>query len=161
MFARKAIALVGLVLAVAVVSPTTAMAKAGGTERPIAISGSGTSAWSQADGTLSAEAAGIGWQLGQWTSTFNGTLTFTSPTTFTFSGSITYVVANGDELYGTLAGTTTIGTPADVVLTISGGSGRFDGATGALTGTLTSVFVSFGPPVINTTEISLRGTVSY
>ena len=57
--------------------------------------------------------------------------------TFSGSGSVTIVGANGDELSGgyTVTGTQTSGT---AVITITGGTGRFAGASGTLTMTATT-----------------------
>lgn len=168
MFTRKVFALAGLVLAVAVLSPAAALANADGTDRPVKISQSGTTTFtptSAAGGTLFTEQAGIASHAGAVTSTFNGTLTFTSPSTFTFTGPATLVAANGDELFGDLSGTGTL-TPSGSVLvhelTVTGGTGRFEDASGTLTGTTTNVLVSPGPPSnVFDTESSLEGTISY
>jgi hypothetical protein len=167
MITRKAIALAGLVLAVAVLSPAAAQAKKGGTDRPVKVSQSGTTTFtptSAAGGTLFTEQAGIASHGGAATSTFNGTLTFTSLSTFTFTGPATLVVANGDELFGDLSGTgtqTPSGSELVVGFTITGGTGRFEDASGTLTGTTTNVLVSPGPPSVFDTEGSLKGKISY
>jgi hypothetical protein len=61
-------------------------------------------------------------------------------------GEFTLVAANGDEITGTYEGTAAMDPErpdlghASVTMTVTGGTGRFAGATGTLTGTLLEVF---------------------
>lgn len=164
MFPRKAFALAGLVLAIAVVCPAAALANAGGTDRPIALSQSGTTTVFTAPpttGTLLAETTDIGWHLGKATTTLNATIAFTGPGAFVINGSSVTVAANGDQLFGTLTGAGTQGSPISASVTIDGGTGRFEGASGSLTGTIINVLVSPGVPTVFDTTASFEGTISY
>ena len=75
----------------------------------------------------------------------NLTFTLTGPSTFTYTGTRTFVAANSDKLFsaitgkGTLTRTTAKSTETD---TITGGTGRFAGASGTYTETVSSVVVS-------------------
>ena len=75
---------------------------------------------------------GIGLFKGNSSSTF----AYTGPNTFSSTGSGTLVTANGNELFitsvgtGTLSGTAVNATTVD---TITGGTGRFEGASGHIT----------------------------
>jgi hypothetical protein len=78
---------------------------------------------------------GTATHLGLFTATFTATVTLA---TGSATGSITFVAANGDSLDATFIGHATPTTEPNVVAieevaTITGGSGRFAGATGAFT----------------------------
>ena len=79
-------------------------------------------------------AEGTATQLGRYTATFSVVVTLATSSS---TGAITLVAANGDELAGTLTGQGTAIAPnvAHIIenVTISGGTGRFAGATGAFT----------------------------
>jgi hypothetical protein len=79
------------------------------------------------------EGTGTGSHLGRFTVVADFTLNLA---TFTGSGSITYTAANGDVLTGTATGRAVVGGGIAAVtetVTITGGTGRFAGATGTLT----------------------------
>jgi hypothetical protein len=89
----------------------------------------------------------------------------------TFSGGFTKVTASGERLFGTYTGTTTLtqapgaGQPVGIFailgeLTFTGGTGRFDGASGSQTmrGTQTTDFSQPGFP--SATTLALDGTIS-
>jgi len=75
---------------------------------------------------------GAGTQLGQFTGIYPHTLDLA---TGTFSGTATFTAANGDKLFIVLGGTGSL-TTFDITLqgTIDGGTGRFEGAAGSVTG---------------------------
>jgi N-methylhydantoinase B/oxoprolinase/acetone carboxylase alpha subunit len=78
---------------------------------------------------------GTATHLGRFTATFTATVTLA---TASAAGSIRLVAANGDSLDATFTGHATPTTETNVVAieevaTISGGTGRFAGATGAFT----------------------------
>jgi hypothetical protein len=80
---------------------------------------------------------GTGSQLGRLTATYPHCVNFAAGT---FSGTATFGAANGDQLFVLLGGSAddpTCTTSCGVTFTgtIAGGTGRFDGAEGALTGT--------------------------
>jgi hypothetical protein len=79
------------------------------------------------------EGEGTASHLGRFTVVADFTLNLA---TATGSGSVTYTAANGDVLTGTVTGQAVVGGGIAVVtetVTITGGTGRFAGATGTLT----------------------------
>ena len=78
---------------------------------------------------------GTGTHLGRFTATFTATVTLA---TGSATGSIRFIAANGDRLDATFIGQGTPTTEPNVVTieevaTVTGGTGRFAGATGAFT----------------------------
>ena len=79
------------------------------------------------------EGTGTASHLGRFTVVADFTLNLA---TFTGGGSVTYTAANGDVLTGTATGRAVVGGGIAAVtetVTITGGTGRFAGATGTLT----------------------------
>ncbi len=85
--------------------------------------------------TLSADgtAEGTATHLGRYSATFNATVNVLDGTA---TGAYTFTAANGDQLFATFTG---LGVPAEdgtanitETLTITGGAGRFAGASGTL-----------------------------
>ena len=130
--------------AVTALSPPAAPA-AHGTARPLTGTGTGTLTLNLATGAATSEFSGHLSPLGAETGYDNLTFTLTGPSTFTYTGTGTLVAANGDKLFsaitgkGTLTRTTAKSTETD---TITGGTGRFAGASGTYTDTVSSVVVS-------------------
>jgi hypothetical protein len=91
------------------------------------------------------------------TATEAGTATPSGPT---LTGTAVFTAANGDQLFTTFSGTATFPGPNGIVTasgtdTVTGGTGRFVGASGSLTRTATlSVFVLSG-------QYEFEGTLSY
>jgi len=163
---RKAIMIAGLILAVGVLAPAGALGKAGGTDRPIKDTESGTTALDLGSLTFSNDVTGNTSHLGRTTTHLDAALTLTGPDTFTLAGSGTIVAANGSELFVTFTGSGTLeasgNTGGPVVLTITGGTGRFDGASGSLAGSYSQVLESMNATTANyATDYSLNGTISY
>jgi len=163
---RKAIMIAGLILAVGVLAPAGALGKAGGTDRPIKDTESGITALDLGSLTFSTDATGNTSHLGRTTTHLDAALTLTGPDTFTLAGSGTIVAANGSELFVTFTGSGTLeasgNTGGPVVLTITGGTGRFDGASGSLAGSYSQVLESMNATTANyATDYSLNGTISY
>jgi hypothetical protein len=163
----KKLILALVALAVVALAPATALGAKGGTDRPAKQAFSGTTVLSNAPGTGSMiEFTGTGHTAhgGKSTLESTGTSTFTSPTTFDFSASSTTTVANGDQLFSTEVGTGTVNADGSVVIditsTVTGGTGRFDGASGSSTGTISNV-LSSDPAVTFDTTVSTSGTISY
>jgi hypothetical protein len=138
---RRLLSLIALALAVAFLSVAPAFGSAKGTDRPFKGSGSGTGAIGfvggvPANATIDAttQASHLGF------ATVHVVNVFTGPTTATSTG--TFVAANGDTVTesGTITSVavnpTTITSTA--VYTITGGTGRFAGASGAETTTATT-----------------------
>jgi hypothetical protein len=159
-------------LALAVVTPGAAVAAEGGTDRPLEGTGSGTLSFDFIFGTpIAATAEGTAdfSHLGKSTYTQDYTITATSLTTYTLAGTETIVAANGDMLFATLTGAgdnpsfvvgETFETP--LVFTITGGTGRFVGASGTQTATFTTVIDSIAGTTITSSQTFTRqGTISY
>ncbi|HEV8176124.1 MAG TPA: hypothetical protein VGP44_00405 [Gemmatimonadales bacterium] len=162
----KAITLVGLVLAVAVLGPSAAVAKKGGTDRPIKDHSSGTTVLDLGTLAFVTDATGTTSHLGKTTTHLDGVVTPTGADTFTIAGSFVTVAANGDTLFGTFSGSGTIDAAGNsqgpVVTTYTGGTGRFEGASGSSAGSFSQVFISTdGATQTFATDYTLRGTISY
>ena len=164
--ARKAMFLIALVLAVAALAPTSALAKAKGTDRPTKGTFSGTSTRDLSTGTFFADRTGNNTQLGRVTTHSEGTFAPVG-SVVVFSGTYTTVAANGDKITGTIQGTSTHASltgelEATAVATITGGTGRFEDASGQSTITQHSVLVSFVGALLVTKDTgTATGTISY
>jgi hypothetical protein len=153
MTTRNTIALAGLVLALAILSPASALAEAkcpasaptaaDGKCRSVKLSSTGSVRLNTQTRDWTADGTATGTHTGEGpVSFYNGRarlLRFTPPNlvALELEADVTIVAANGDELYGHFTGTT-----EDFVLrephkdeahfTITDGSGRFEGAYGEL-----------------------------
>jgi hypothetical protein len=124
---RFTIAALGLALALLSSGLSSRLhAAPGGTDRPIEGSGEGQVTGVSPEGALIAESAGTATHLGKFTRTES---VFVDG--FAISGTIVFTAANGDELRATFAGAFTSPTTAEGRYTFVGGTGRFEGATGA------------------------------
>ncbi len=163
---RTAVVSAGLALAVAVLSPSAAVANKGGTDRPIKDDETGTSVLNLLTGAFVADTTGVESHLGRVASHQEGVVTTTGPTTFTVTGSEIKVAANGDELFETFSGSGTLDAAGvatgPVVVTYTGGTGRFVTASGSATGQFSQVPISTaGTTATFATSVSLSGTISY
>jgi hypothetical protein len=166
---RKAILLAGLVLAVSALSATTALAKAGGTNRPVKGTALGEVTVPIPSLHLTADASGVLTHLGKYTGHFEGSAEIVGGRTLG-EGTVTLVAANGDELTGTftLNGALPSGEvhSLTVVLTITGGTGRFADASGTITIPLLATPSCFLEPscpgaLVETLEGRATGLISY
>jgi hypothetical protein len=162
----KAIALAGLVLALAVLSPASALAKPKGTDRPLKATISGTVSLTVATGVFTSDASGESSHLGKYTVHLQGQVGPTPQGTYAGSGSITWVAANGDELTGTFDLSTDRPPPAPHTTTleiaIKGGTGRFADASGTATATTHVAPLAFdGVTLLNSVEGTATGKISY
>ena len=163
---RKAVALAGLLLALAIVSPASALAGAGGTDRPIKGAGTGTISLDPATGAFTGVVPGVSSHLGDIIVQIEGVGAPAADGTFAGSGTATIVAANGDQVTGTITLTQVAlpdgHTTTTVVLTITGGTGRFANASGTLT-----VVCRSGPPssvgatLLIAAECKFTGHISY
>jgi hypothetical protein len=168
MHARKLLLLTS-VLALFVVAPGAAVAKPGGTDRPVNGSGTSTTTGDIATGATTTQGTAIISHLGKSTFAQDFTVTLTGPTTFTQTGTVTLTAANGDQLFATLSGGGTVGGLAvgdtiDVssVFTITGGTGRFADASGTLTSPVVATVVSLVGTTLSTSDVfTLQGRISY
>jgi hypothetical protein len=166
MTARKAIALAGLVLALAILSPASALADAGGTTRPVKGTVSGTAALNLVTGNFAVDVGGAATHIGKYTAHSEGTSVIDFATgTLVASGITTVVAADGDQLTGTFQASTAdtpAGHTATQVMTITGGTGRFADASGSLTITVVSQsFTLIGDTVVRHDEGTTSGEISY
>jgi hypothetical protein len=158
------------VLALVGVAPAVAVAKPGGTDRPVKGSTSGTSTADLATGAAASQGTAHVSHFGKATYTLNATFSI-SGTTLTNEGTATLVAANGDQVFATFTGTATVASPVPavgatgegtLVFTITGGTGRFSNATGTLTGAIHQEIVSLvGTTVVLRDTGTLQGRISY
>ena len=104
--------------------------------------------------------------LGKVTAHYTGVATPSGPNTLSISGSSVEVAANGDKLYATHSGSATLdaafNAQGTLVNTITGGTGRFENASGVGTGTFSMRTRSFdGVTLTSAISLSLAGTISY
>jgi len=129
---------------VTALSPSAAPA-AHGPLRPFTGTGTGTMTLDLRTGEATSEFTGHLSVLGADTGSDDLTFTLTGPSTFTYTGTRTFVAANGDKVFsditgkGTFTRTTAKSMETDM---IKGGTGRFAGASGTYTDTISSVVVS-------------------
>jgi hypothetical protein len=165
----KRFLLLSFVLGVGLISPVSALAAAGGTNRPFMGTATGTAEGSTATGAGTTEAAGHASLLGAFTASgpFQYVPTGGLPVIpYDLTGAVTFVAANGDELFGTVTGTGTIDTNINVsngttVVTITGGTGRFADATGSLDETYTNPFTVVGTDVTGSIIETYNGKISF
>jgi hypothetical protein len=167
--ARKAMLLIGLVLAFAALALASALAKAGGTDRPMKGTVVGTVTVPIPSLQLTTDASGVLTHLGKYTGHFEGSGEIVGGRTLG-EGTFTVVAANGDQLTGTftLNGSLPSGEPHSltVFLTITGGTGRFADASGTLTIPLLATPSCFLEPtcpgaLVETLEGPVTGLISY
>jgi hypothetical protein len=159
---RRLIVLSSLVLGVAVLSPAPALGAANGTDRPLTGTSTSTSTFNLATGAGTTDGTS---QLSHFgTTTFHNDFTFTiTGDTITLTGTDTEVAANGDKLFSTFTITGTVSTGKSTgVFTVTGGTGRFAGASGTFTTTNTSTIVSTVGTIITTHDTNtVNGRISY
>jgi hypothetical protein len=163
---RKAILIAGLTLAVGVLAPVGALAKPGGTDRPIKGGSSGTTVLDLATLGFVSDATGTGSHLGRTATHYDGALTPSGPDTVAVAGSFVMVAANGDQLFGTFSGTGTDDHSGTIqgpgVYSFAGGTGRFENASGNASGSFRQVLTSTaGGTLTFAARYTLTGTISY
>jgi hypothetical protein len=131
-------------------------------DKAASIEGSGTGRlWvNTTTGAVTGHDSGVSSHLGRYTADIQGHAERADDGTLTGSGTVTIVAANGDQLTGpfTLSGD---GETQTVVVTITGGTGRFTNASG----TLTVICRSSGPPreegdtLVFDHECTMKGTI--
>ena len=130
----KAIILAGLILAQLPLAATAVLGRPKRTARRVLVSGSGISTSDSASGTFVVLATGDSARLGRLTLKAQG-ISAPADSILSFTGAATLVADNGDELTGTFEGTSTPLSgkgDATFLLTITGGSGRFQDASGTM-----------------------------
>jgi hypothetical protein len=158
--------LAGLALALVALSPASAPAKAGGTDRPYKGTFSGTVSVNLQTLEITSDATGVAAHLGKYATSLEGAIAIT-PEGTTGSGTQTIVAANGDQGTGTFT-LSTPGLPTDpghtttLVTTVTGGTGRFSDASGTLTSlSHVSPLSVDGVMLLNSFEGTTRGRISY
>jgi hypothetical protein len=160
------------VLGLAVAAPGAAVAKPDGTDRPVTGVASGTTTLSLATSPFSGTTEGTALisELGKTSYSSNFTFVITGTTTFNITGTETFVAASGDMLFTSFTGTGTSNGPfapgqtseTTATYTVTGGTGRFDDASGTLTATVLQEIVSVvGANATATHTGTLEGTISY
>lgn len=167
MSALKGTLLVCLALAVAALSPASALAKAGGPERPVKGTGAGLVTINVQTGAVSADASGVASHLGEYTTHIDSRIVRLNPDgTVVLQGTQTIVADNGDQLTGpvTITGPapTTSVHPVTAVMTVTGGTGRFGDADGTLTIDAIATPFSFdGVTLLEGIDYSVAGELNY
>jgi hypothetical protein len=124
------------VLALVVLSPVAATAAGNVMQRPVIGIANGTTTVSLITGAGTTVNHGYLLGIGLFTGSSNSTFAYTSPNTFSSTGTGTLITASGNELFVTTSGTGTLnGTAvtATTVDTITGGTGPFEGVSGRIT----------------------------
>ena len=131
-------------------------------DRPIRGRSRGTISINTATGALTGEESGVISHLGKQTIRLQGVSTLSGDGTVAGSGTVTMVAANGDQVTGTF--TLTGREPTlTVLVTITGGTGRFADASG----TMTVICASSGSPtqqaqtLVIKTDCTANGVISY
>ena len=153
-------------LAVGVVAACPAAAAANNIARPVVGTRTGTTLLNVNTDQASTTSSGFLAHIGAFTGT--STESFTQPPNFTVTGTdLEVTAANGDTLTasvvgsGTATGDTSLSTDT---ITVTGGTGRFAGATGTLHEQITSTVVAFDPitGIVTYHDVAtVTGTISY
>jgi hypothetical protein len=158
-----------LILAIAILTPASALGKAKGTERPLKFSVSETNVSNLETFTNHYAGTEIASHAGKGTIEGDGAFTFSGFNTLSYSDSWVFTGANGDQLFGTSTGTLTGGPEGllsseegVLVQTITGGTGRFQNASGTFTGTYHLAFISSAEGHVTFSDNgSGQGSISY
>ena len=162
---RRLIFLASLVRAVTAMNPSAALEGAHDTDRPLTGRATGTTRLDLSTGTVTIDFTGHLSHLGAMTGHDALTVKVTD-STCSYTGTTTFVAANGDELFSTVAGSGTFTTATTAQSThtgtITGGTGRFAGASGTYTDTASFVLVSASGPIqISHLTAAFEGEISY
>jgi hypothetical protein len=139
-----------LVVTAAFCLPARLDAAQGGTARPFKGSASGAVSGSIPPNVLLVGATGNATHLGNFTR--QEVLVLGADGSFT--GTIVFVAANGDELHVDVSGGFTGATTAAGTYTFTGGTGRFDDATGSAT-------FEVDAPDFGHVSVTFDGTINY
>jgi VCBS repeat-containing protein len=156
----KMMALAG-VLALTMLVAASVPASASGRAVAITGHGTGTIRLDAATGAFTGAESGVSSVLGTYTVHLQGQATLAADGTVAGIGTATIVAANGDQLTGDFT-VTGDGQTQTVVVTITGGTGRFKNATGTLT-----VICDAGPAhqegavLVLEHKCTMNGTASY
>jgi hypothetical protein len=161
----KRVLLPSLAVAIFAIGPVTAaVGKPAG--RPVTGTRTATTTLDLITGaattTSSGDLAHVGAYTGQSTEQFIPG----APPTFSFVGTVTLTAANGDKLFATFTGsgafTSATTQTSTNTFTITGGTGRFDGASGTLTEAISGTIESVSGTTQTSDETStISGTITY
>lgn len=163
---RKVILFAGLVLALIVFLPGSAFSATGGTDLPYKASFTGHTTLNLLTGQLHFDSIGTGTHNGLTTTVQDGYAIPDGSGGFHIFTHFTATAANGDQSFGTCAGTATTTANGDHVGTtdclVTGGTGRFEGASGHFTATtLTTNVTIVGTTMSGDLEGTVDGVVSF
>jgi hypothetical protein len=130
---------------------THSLARPNGVARPFKGDAQSLVTGEQEDGALILESVGNATSLGKFTKT-ESLYVNALPT---ISGKAVFTAANGDRVCAEYVGGFTSPTTAEGVYTITGGTGRFAGATGTVN------FQAFAANLNSLITLELAGTISY
>ena len=152
--------------ALAILGPGSALAKSPGADRHLTGSLSGTISVNVATGAIVGDDTGHISHLGTASLHYAGVVTPTAEAgTYVGSADVVIVAANGDRLTGTADVTsraTATGQTTTVVVTITGGTGRFAHAHGTLTFTcISSSLHQEGDVLIGDDQCTVDGHLTY
>ena len=136
MVLRRVLLVSSFAITLVALSPSGPTAAANPAPRPIFGIAKGTTTVNLVTGAGTTVNQGFLLGIGLFTGNSSSTFAYTGPNTFSSTGSGTLATPNGNELYVTSAGTGTMNGTAvspTTVDTITGGTGRFDGASGHIT----------------------------
>jgi hypothetical protein len=168
MVLRKALLFSSMAIALVVLSPAASSAAAT-LQRPVIGLGQGTQTINLLTGAGTGANHGFLLGIGYFTGSGTSTFALTGPNTYSVTGTGTLLTANGEVFLassgtGTLPGTTSGSTSqtSTTVDTITGGTGRFAGASGQLTiyARITSVSIVGSTETITTVGFWV-GSISY
>jgi hypothetical protein len=153
-------------LTVALVAASPAAALGNPTARPVTGTRTATTTLDLGTGAATTTSSGQLAHIGSYTGQSTEQFIPTSATTFSFAGTVTLVAANGDELFASFTGsgafTSATTSTSTNTFTITGGTGRFDGASGTLTETIYSTIDSVSGTTQTSHEAStVSGTITY
>lgn len=165
---HKAIRLASLTLAITVLVPAAAFGKAKGTELPLKFSISVTNIVNLETFTNHYAGTEIVSHAGKGTLEGNGSFTFSGSNTLAYHDEWVFTAPGGDKVFGTSTGTTTGGpegllssAESKLVLTVTGGTGRFQDASGTLIGRYHLAAIPFEGAVAFSDQGAGEGSISY
>lgn len=166
---RKATMIASLMLAIAILAPASAFGKAKGTERPLKFSVSETNVSDLETFTNHYTGTEIAAHTGKGTIEGDGKFAFSGFNALEYNDTWVFTAPGGDKLFGTSTGTITGGpegllSTEESVLnqTITGGTGRFQNASGTIIGTYHLAFISSAEGHVTFSDNgSGQGTASY
>jgi hypothetical protein len=154
-----------LTVAIFAIGPATAaVAKPSG--RPVRGTRTATTVLDLTTGAATTTSSGDLAHLGAYTAQSTEQFIAGAPPTFSFVGAVTLTAANGDKVFATVTGSgaftsATTQTSTDT-FTITGGTGRFDGATGTLTEAISGTVDGVSGTIQTSHEDStITGEISY